>query len=233
MRIRELVILRGVSVLAALTLVAAALPEAAEAQSRPRPIAECMEACQAGRAECGQACRGAFVDCMRGPRAERRACSQACDAAFEPDSVELEEGKRACRVEIVAPAREECHALRAECRPLCHPGGCPTLCRPGDDFEGPDVCRRACAGELHECAAAGKAELRECMAPCRQLADEAEREACAGECANGARLGAGACREAFGACIDVCAGSDGEGDENEEEEDENEQEEEDEPVEHE
>lgn len=191
--------------LTALLTASAFSPASAEGPGGPGPVAQCLEECRASRGDCVGGCNAAFADCMRGPRLEARICRRDCVAQFEEDSIELEGCVETCRTEIVVPARQECGPARRECVPECGPALCPRLCRPGGGgLDEVDECRVACAVDLRSCSKAGKAALQECLAPCRELTEEAERETCVGGCIEAAGAGAAACVEGFQSCSAGC-----------------------------
>jgi hypothetical protein len=198
-------VVTGTALVAVLLIPAGPAAALHGAGPRPEPVLQCLLDCREAREGCGEACRASFASCMAGPRIELRECRDVCVAEFEAESAELEACLQTCRDEILAPAREECGPQRQECRATCRPGDCLQICRP--DGEVPPVineCRVACGAALYECASAVKAELRECMMPCREILDEVEREACAAICIEATRDDAIACHETFRSCAAEC-----------------------------
>lgn len=189
--------------LAALAVFSAG-PAVAFRPPLPGPVLACLADCHEAREECGHACRAGFASCMSGPRLETKMCRQGCAGEFEEDTPELEACISTCHADILAPAREECRPLRQECRPACKPGRCLDICRPDGEVSPQRECREACATALYGCATTARTALRECMAPCRELTDEVEREACAAECAVAARNDAATCHEGFSTCNGEC-----------------------------
>jgi len=191
--------------LAALLSTSAAAPAAAELPRPTGPIGECLVECAGLGLQCVRGCNAAFNDCVRGAKLEMRVCRNECAEQFEEETPEFEACTATCRQEILVPAREECGPLRRECVSQCWPGPCLRICGPrGDGVGEVDECRAGCAGELRSCAKAGKAALRECLAPCRSLTDEVERHECFAACAQDARAGAAACREEYRSCSAGC-----------------------------
>lgn len=205
MRTRRFLTKLAILAVVALCGSALAFPAGAESPPPPGSARECYRECRALSGQCLRACNAAFADCMLGARLEMRACRSDCVDQFEEGTPELESCLLTCREEILAPALAECRPLRRECGPQCLPGSCLRICHPdGDGLDELDECRAGCAVELRRCAREGKRALRECLAPCFEIADEAEREACTLSCADAARERAAECREGFESCSVGC-----------------------------
>ncbi len=185
---------------AMLCAMALAIPSLASA----KPSAACMEECSAIRAECSDACSAEFKDCVRTARTDGRACKNTCRAETERGTEERAACATACKEEIVAPAREACGELRGECGPICKPGNCRRACAHRDHMPPANECVAACASDFRDCAGAGKGELRECLAPCKDLEPGEEREACFNACTATVSAGREECRAAFEGCAGVC-----------------------------
>lgn len=209
MNIHPFFLPRPALVLAGLLAFAAGLGSAAPAAAEDGPALDsdrtCLEICIGQRRHCLHACRVSVSSCLRSARVETRLCRRNCLAQFEADTPERESCLAACRHDVLEPAVEACRALATDCAPECLPGRCRVLCGPdGGGLDETGECRARCAGQLRRCSRETNRQLRDCLIPCREIDDLAEKEACAQPCFEAARQSAADCQEDLRSCSAAC-----------------------------